>query len=65
MNPHSQYLEYLDYYLTGKKPEGGIIALVVEITDNEKNAKLTLNKVKKIMKSAFMIKSRIYMGCMH
>ena len=58
-------LEYLSYYLNGKKPTEGTIALVVIITDNQEKAKKKLAEVKEYSNRAFIVNSTIYMGCMH
>jgi len=58
-------LEYLIYYTNGKKPTEGTIALVTIITDNKEKAEKKLAEVKRYSDSAFIINSKIYMGCMH
>lgn len=58
-------LEYLDYYKKGNKPSGGIIALVIAITDKKEHAESILKKVQTQEKNAFILESKIYMGCMH
>ena len=58
-------LEYLIYYTNGKKPTEGTIALVTIITDNKEKAEKKLAEVKKYSNRAFIVNSKIYMGCMH
>ena len=58
-------LEYLIYYTNGKKPTEGTIALITIITDNKDKAEKKLAELKKYSKGAFIINSKIYMGCMH
>ncbi len=58
-------LEYLDYYLKGKKPTGGTILLITSISDNKKKADKELKKVRKYEPHAYIFNAKIYMGCMH
>ena len=58
-------LEYLVYYTNGKKPTEGTIALVTIITDNKEKADKKLAAIKKYSDKAFIVNSKIYMGCMH
>lgn len=58
-------LEYLIYYTKGKEPKEGTIALVTMITDNKEKAEKKLAEVKKYSYRAFIVNSKIYMGCMH
>lgn len=58
-------LEYLGYYLPEGQMENTTIALVSAITENEKDAENALKELKKYSKHAFLMKSRIYMGCIH
>jgi hypothetical protein len=56
-------LEYLNFY----KPEAGekAIALVAGIYEGEGEANVRLADVLKFYKSAFVIKSDVFVGCMH
>lgn len=58
-------LEYLNYYTHEKKPTEGPIALVTIITDNKEKADQKLAEVKKYSDKAFIVKSQIYIGCLH
>ena len=58
-------LEHLNYYLTGQKPNSSTMALVICITDNREEAENKLAQLKLYSDDAFIIESRIYMGCMH
>jgi len=58
-------LEYLVYYTNGKKLTKETIALVTMITDNKKKAEKKLTEMKKYSAKAFILKSKIYMGCIH
>ena len=58
-------LEYLIYYTNGKIQTEGTIALVTIITDNKEKAEKKLAEVKKYSDRAFIVNSKIYMGCMH
>lgn len=58
-------LEYLDYYLNEQNPLSGLIALVVLITDEKENAELKLEQIKKYSETAFILNTKLYMGCMH
>lgn len=56
-------LEYINFYL----PEAGekTIALVAGIYEGEGEANVRLAEVRKMAKSAFVIKSNVFVGCMH
>lgn len=56
-------LEYLNFY----KPEAAekSIALVAGIYEGEGEANVRLADVKKLFNSAFIIKSDVFVGCMH
>ncbi len=57
-------LEYLDYYRKGTEIKGiDTIILVVGILDNKKQAKALLNRIK--LSKAYILETKIYMGCMH
>ena len=58
-------LEYLGYYLPNGQMENTTIALVTTITSNKKEAEKALNVLKRYSKRAYLIRSRIYMGCIH
>lgn len=58
-------LEYLAYYINEKKTTDGTIALVTTITDNKEKAQKKLAEVIKYSNRAFIVNSKIYMGCMH
>jgi len=58
-------LEYLEYYTEGVNPTEGTIALILTITDNQEIASTTLKRVQQYTESAYIINTRIYMGCMH
>jgi len=58
-------LEYLDYYSNGDKPTGGTIALVIMITDEKESAEKKLKQIIKYSEGAFILNTKIYMGCMH
>lgn len=59
-------LEYYNYYVTNEKTMSQpTIALVTTITADRKFAKLKLAELKIYSKHAFMVKSKIYMGCIH
>lgn len=58
-------LESLNLYTEGKEPIGGTIALVVAITDDKSNADSILARVKQYIDQAYIIQTRMYMGCMH
>ena len=56
-------IEYLNYYdnISTEK----LMAIVTLITDDKKEAKEKLIELKKLSKPAFLIKTEIYIGCMH
>lgn len=56
-------LEYMNFY----KPGAGekTIALVAGIYEGEGEANVRLADVKKVMSLAFVIKSEVFVGCMH
>ncbi|SHJ98255.1 hypothetical protein [Pseudozobellia thermophila] len=58
-------LEYLSYYTEGPKAGENTMALVTAITDDKEEADQKLLEVKKHSDKAFIVNSRIYMGCMH
>ena len=58
-------LEYFDFYTTGEIPTERTIALVTIITENKEEAENKLAELKKYSDRAFIINSKIYMGCMH
>jgi len=58
-------LEHLNFYIEKKKTISETFALVVEITDDKEVANKALLEVKKILNAAFIINTKIYMGCMH
>lgn len=58
-------LEYLNYYTKEKIGEESTIALVILITESQEKAENKLVEVKEYAADAFMIKSKIYIGCMH
>ena len=58
-------LEYLNYYSNVQKPKSGTIALVVMITDEKEKAELKIKQINKYSGSAFIINTKLYMGCMH
>ncbi|WP_047246143.1 hypothetical protein [Maribacter thermophilus] len=58
-------LEYLAYYTEGQKTRENTMALVTAITDNKEEADQKLARLKKYADKAFIVNSRIYMGCMH
>lgn len=58
-------LEYLRVYTEGSASSDGTIALVAAITPDRAEADQLLAKVKPIAKDAYILPSRIYMGCMH
>ncbi|MBQ4914249.1 hypothetical protein J8L85_07365 [Maribacter sp. MMG018] len=58
-------LEYLAYYTEGQKTRENTMALVTAITDNKEEADQKLVRLKKYADKAFIVNSRIYMGCMH
>lgn len=57
-------LEYLDYY-SNEEESTGNIALVVMITDELKKAERKLKQIRKHSENAFIVKTKLYMGCMH
>lgn len=58
-------LEYLEFYDESKKGDDKTIALVAAIEENQQSAEKLLAAIREHMKSAYILKSRIYMGCMH
>ncbi|MDO6518138.1 hypothetical protein Q4562_12905 [Zobellia uliginosa] len=58
-------LEYLAYYTNTKKSAENTIALVAAITEDKEKADQKLLEVKKHFDQAFIVNSRIYMGCVH
>lgn len=58
-------LEYLIYYTNEKKPTEGTIAIITIITDDKEKAEKKLAEVKKYSDRAFIVNSKIYMGCIH
>ena len=58
-------LEHLNYYSKGQKPSSRTIALVVMITDEKEKAELKVKQINKYSESAFIINTKLYMGCMH
>ena len=56
-------LEYMNFYKSSAEEK--TIALVAGIYEGEGEAKVRLADVKKIIKSAFVIKSEVFVGCMH
>jgi predicted GH43/DUF377 family glycosyl hydrolase len=58
-------LEYLVYYTNEEKPIEGTIALVTLLTDDKEKADNELAEIKKHSHKAFIVNSKIYMGCMH
>ena len=58
-------LEYLDYYINRSQTDSRTIALIATITDDKQTADSSFAIVKQYMDSAFLIQTRIYMGCMH
>lgn len=56
-------LEYMNFY----KPDAGekTMALVAGIYEGEGEANVRLADVKKVMSLAFVIKSEVFVGCMH
>ena len=58
-------IEHLNYYLDKGNISKNTLALVVAIETDKNKAENTQKKVMKHFKNAFMIHSRIYIGCMH
>ncbi len=58
-------LEYLEFYDESKKGDDKTIALVAAIEENWQAAEKLLEAIRDHMKSAYILKSRIHMGCMH
>lgn len=56
-------LEYMNFY----KPSAGekTIALVAGIYESESGANERLAEVKKVIKNAFVMRSEVFVGCMH
>ncbi|MBL1278798.1 MAG: hypothetical protein COA33_000875 [Fluviicola sp.] len=57
-------LEYFTYY-SDEETNEKTIALFTIITEDKKEAEKNLIEVSKYSENAFIIKSRLYMGCMH
>ena len=58
-------LEYLRVYTEGNASSDGTIALIAAITPDRAEADQLLAKVRTLAKDAYILPSRIYMGCMH
>ena len=58
-------IEYLDYYRKGLNDEHNTFALVVSIKQDKKSAEEVLNRIKTRCKSAFILSTTMYVGCMH
>lgn len=56
-------LEYLNVYQ--KESGDKTIALVAGIYETEKRAKKALTNLRKVQRNAFLVKSKIYIGCIH
>ncbi len=56
-------LEYLNVYQ--KQSGNKTIALVAGIYETEKRAKKALATLRKVQRNAFLVKSKMYIGCMH
>lgn len=58
-------LEYLAYYSDSVIASDKTIALVAAIADTQEAADAVLRKIQKYKVYAFMLRTKIYMGCMH
>lgn len=56
-------LEYLDFY--SQQPNNKTIALMAGIFESEHSADSLLSILKPIEKNSFILKAKIYIGCMH
>lgn len=56
-------LEYMNFYQPSSAQK--MIALVTGIYESEKSADSALAIIRRVEKKAFIIKSKIYIGCMH
>jgi len=57
-------LEYYEYY-SDVNQRSGTIALVAAITESKEHADSLSMKIQKYAKGAFVVQSRIFIGCMH
>ena len=58
-------LEYLAYYSDSVIASDKTIALVAAIADSQEAADALLRKIQQYIMHAFILRTKIYMGCMH